>query len=106
MQLHDFETRPARLLSGGQQQRVALARALAINPALVLMDEPLSNLDARLREEVRTNIKKLAVQMGMTVLYVTHDQIEAMVLADRIAVMAHGEILQMGNPCGTLSSSG
>src|SRR6185295_14779974 len=98
VQLQDFETRPARLLSGGQQQRVALARALAINPALVLMDEPLSNLDARLREEVRTNIKKLAVQIGMTVLYVTHDQIEAMVLADRIAVMAHGEILQVGRP--------
>ena len=98
VQLQEFETRSARLLSGGQQQRVALARALAINPALVLMDEPLSNLDARLREEVRTNIKKLAGQIGMTVLYVTHDQIEAMVLADRIAVMAHGEILQVGKP--------
>jgi len=98
VQLQDFEARPAHLLSGGQQQRVALARALAINPALVLMDEPLSNLDARLREEVRANIKKLAVQIGMTVLYVTHDKIEAMVLADRIAVMAHGEILQMGKP--------
>ncbi|HVO93506.1 MAG TPA: ABC transporter ATP-binding protein [Terriglobales bacterium] len=98
VQLEDFENRPARLLSGGQQQRVALARALAVNPALVLMDEPLSNLDARLREEVRNNIKKLASQLGMTVLYVTHDQIESMVLADRIAVMAHGEILQIGNP--------
>ncbi|HEX6769664.1 MAG TPA: ATP-binding cassette domain-containing protein, partial [Candidatus Binatia bacterium] len=84
--------------SGGQQQRVALARALAVNPALLLMDEPLSNLDARLREEVRTNIKKLASRLGITALYVTHDQVEAMVLADRIAVMAHGEILQIGNP--------
>lgn len=98
VQLDDFESRPARLLSGGQQQRVALARALAVNPALLLMDEPLSNLDARLREEVRTNIKKLVSRLGITVLYVTHDQVEAMVLADRIAVMAHGEILQIGNP--------
>jgi ABC-type sugar transport system ATPase subunit len=97
VQLNDFEKRPARLLSGGQQQRVALARALAINPKLLLMDEPLSNLDARLREEVRTKIKKLVSELGITVLYVTHDQVEAMVLADRIAVMAHGEILQIGN---------
>jgi iron(III) transport system ATP-binding protein len=98
VQLDDFDNRPARLLSGGQQQRVALARALAVNPALLLMDEPLSNLDARLREEVRANIKKLAVRLGITVMYVTHDQVEAMVVADRIAVMAHGEILQTGNP--------
>jgi iron(III) transport system ATP-binding protein len=98
VQLESFEDRPARLLSGGQQQRVALARALAVNPALLLMDEPLSNLDARLREEVRANIKKLATKLGITVLYVTHDQIEAMVLADRIAVMAQGKILQIGNP--------
>jgi iron(III) transport system ATP-binding protein len=98
VQLDDFGNRPARLLSGGQQQRVALARALAINPKLLLMDEPLSNLDARLREEVRTKIKKLVSELGITVLYVTHDQVEAMVLADRIAVMAHGEILQLGNP--------
>jgi ABC-type Fe3+/spermidine/putrescine transport system ATPase subunit len=98
VQLDDFETRPARLLSGGQQQRVALARALAINPKLLLMDEPLSNLDARLREEVRAKIKKLVNDLGITVLYVTHDQVEAMVLADRIGVMAHGEILQVGNP--------
>jgi iron(III) transport system ATP-binding protein len=98
VQLDGFENRPARLLSGGQQQRVALARALAVNPALLLMDEPLSNLDARLREEVRTNIKKLAIRLGITALYVTHDQVEAMVLADRIAVMAQGEILQIGNP--------
>jgi iron(III) transport system ATP-binding protein len=98
VQLDDYENRPARLLSGGQQQRVALARALAVNPALLLMDEPLSNLDARLREEVRSNIKKLTAQLGITVLYVTHDQVEAMVLADRIAVMSQGQILQIGNP--------
>jgi len=97
VQLENFENRPARLLSGGQQQRVALARALAINPKLLLMDEPLSNLDARLREEVRSKIKKLVSQLGITVLYVTHDQVEAMVLADRIAVMAQGVILQIGN---------
>ena len=98
VQLDDFENRPARLLSGGQQQRVALARALAVNPALLLMDEPLSNLDARLREDVRSAIKRLATQLGITVLYVTHDQVEAMVLADRIAVMSQGRILQIGNP--------
>jgi iron(III) transport system ATP-binding protein len=98
VQLENFDNRPARLLSGGQQQRVALARALAVNPALLLMDEPLSNLDARLREEVRTNIKKLTNRLGITVLYVTHDQVEAMVLADRIGVMSHGQILQIGNP--------
>ena len=77
---------------------MALARALAVNPKVLLMDEPLSNLDARLREEVRAKIKRLATELGITVLYVTHDQVEAMVLADRIAVMAHGEILQVGNP--------
>jgi ABC-type sugar transport system ATPase subunit len=98
VQLDNFENRPARLLSGGQQQRVALARALATNPKLLLMDEPLSNLDARLREEVRSKIKKLVLELGITVLYVTHDQVEAMVLADRIAVMSQGEILQTGNP--------
>ena len=94
----DYADRPAPLLSGGQQQRVALARALAVNPTVLLMDEPLSNLDARLREEVRTKIKKLVSELGITVLYVTHDQVEAMVLAGRIAVMAHGAILQVGNP--------
>ena len=98
VQLDDYGNRPARLLSGGQQQRVALARALAVNPALLLMDEPLSNLDARLREDVRGNIKKLTAKLGITVLYVTHDQVEAMVLADRIAVMSQGRILQIGNP--------
>ena len=94
----DYADRQAPLLSGGQQQRVALARALAVNPTVLLMDEPLSNLDARLREEVRTKIKKLVSELGITVLYVTHDQVEAMVLAGRIAVMAHGAILQVGNP--------
>jgi iron(III) transport system ATP-binding protein len=96
--LKGMEQRPAPLLSGGQQQRVALARALAIEPAVMLMDEPLSNLDARLREEVRREIKTLTTNIGVTTLYVTHDQAEAMELADRIAVMDGGRILQIGSP--------
>ena len=96
--LKGMEQRPAPLLSGGQQQRVALARALAVEPVVMLMDEPLSNLDARLREEVRREIKALTTTMGVTTLYVTHDQAEAMELADRIAVMDHGRILQIGSP--------
>ena len=98
VEMDDYAARPAPLLSGGQQQRVALARALAVNPQVLLMDEPLSNLDARLREEVRSKMKALAVSLGITVLYVTHDQVEAMVLADRVAVMARGKILQVGAP--------
>ena len=98
VQLEDFKNKPARLLSGGQQQRVALARALAINPKVLLMDEPLSNLDARLREEVRFKIRSLVSSLGITAIYVTHDQVEAMVLADRIAVMAGGKVLQVGSP--------
>jgi iron(III) transport system ATP-binding protein len=94
--LEGMEARPAPLLSGGQQQRVALARALAVEPSVMLMDEPLSNLDARLREEVRGEIKALTTKIGVTTLYVTHDQEEAMELADRIAVMDQGHILQIG----------
>lgn len=90
--------RPATLLSGGQQQRVALARAIAVNPKVLLMDEPLSNLDARLREEVRGKIRDLSKQLGATVLYVTHDQIEAMAIADKIAMMSFGKLLQFGSP--------
>src|SRR5689334_6973264 len=98
VQLAGLADRPAPFLSGGQQQRVALARALAVEPKVLLMDEPLSNLDARLREEVRDEIKTLAKKLGITVLYVTHDQVEAMALADRIAVMSAGRILQIGAP--------
>jgi iron(III) transport system ATP-binding protein len=98
VEMEDYAERPAPLLSGGQQQRVALARALAVKPQLLLMDEPLSNLDARLREEVRVKMKALTRGLGVTVLYVTHDQVEAMVLADRIAVMSEGRILQAGAP--------
>ncbi len=79
VQLEELAERPATLLSGGQQQRVALARAIAVNPRILLMDEPLSNLDARLREEVRGKIRELAKQLGSTVLYVTHDQIDKMI---------------------------
>ena len=98
VQLSAVADRPVPFLSGGQQQRVALARALAVEPRVLLMDEPLSNLDARLREEVREEIRGLAKKLGITVLYVTHDQVEAMALADRIAVMSEGKILQIGAP--------
>lgn len=98
VQLEDLADRSATLLSGGQQQRVALARAIAVNPRILLMDEPLSNLDARLREEVRGKIRELAKQLGSTVLYVTHDQVEAMAIADKIALMQGGELLQVGTP--------
>jgi iron(III) transport system ATP-binding protein len=98
VQLAALADRPVPFLSGGQQQRVALARALAVQPKVLLMDEPLSNLDARLREEVRDEIRQLATRLGITVLYVTHDQVEAMALADRIGVMSGGKILQIGAP--------
>ena len=98
VQLDEQTDRPSTLLSGGQQQRVALARAIAVNPKVLLMDEPLSNLDARLREDVRGRIRDLAKQLGATVLYVTHDQVEAMAMADKIALMSLGELLQYGSP--------
>ena len=90
--------RPAPNLSGGQQQRVALARAIAVSSSLLLMDEPMSNLDARLRTEVRNQFRSVASHYGTTVLYVTHDQEEAMALADRMALMRDGQILQKGTP--------
>jgi iron(III) transport system ATP-binding protein len=98
VQLAGLADRPAPFLSGGQQQRVALARALAVEPRVLLMDEPLSNLDARLREEVRDEIKNLSKKFGIAVLYVTHDQVEAMALADRVAVMSKGKVLQCAPP--------
>ena len=98
VQLEELADRPATLLSGGQQQRVALARAIAVNSRILLMDEPLSNLDARLREEVRVKIRDLAKQLGSTVLYVTHDQVEAMAISDKVALMRSGELLQVGAP--------
>jgi iron(III) transport system ATP-binding protein len=98
VQMEALADRPVPFLSGGQQQRVALARALAVEPVVLLMDEPLSNLDARLREEVRFQIKEVTRSVGVTVLYVTHDQQEAAALADRIAVMSDGRILQIAPP--------
>ncbi len=98
VQLENLAQRPVPFLSGGQQQRVALARALAIKPKVLLMDEPLSNLDARLREEVRQQIRTATREVGVTVIYVTHDREEALALADRIAVMHQGEIVQIGDP--------
>ncbi len=85
-------------LSGGQQQRVALARAIVIEPQIMLLDEPLSNLDASLREEMRSEVRRLHDEFGITTVYVTHDQAEALVLADRIVIMYEGSIQQVGTP--------
>jgi iron(III) transport system ATP-binding protein len=94
--LNGLEERYPAQLSGGQQQRVALARALVGNPKVLLLDEPLSNLDAKLRERMRFEIKSLVRRMGITSVYVTHDQAEAMVISDRIAVMESGDVVQIG----------
>jgi iron(III) transport system ATP-binding protein len=96
--LQGLEERYPAQLSGGQQQRVALARALVRNPKVLLLDEPLSNLDAKLREKMRFEIKSLIRRMGITAVYVTHDQAEAMVISDRIAVMDSGKVVQVGTP--------
>jgi ABC-type sugar transport system ATPase subunit len=96
--LPDLLTRRPAQLSGGQQQRVALARAIVRNPTVYLMDEPLSNLDAQLRLQTRTELKRLQQELGTTMIYVTHDQAEAMTLGSRIAVMQRGAIVQIGRP--------
>lgn len=98
LDLSQFLTRKPKELSGGQMQRVALARALVRKPKLFLMDEPLSNLDAKLRTQMRTEIKKLQKKIGITTIYITHDQIEAMSMADKIIVMDKGLIQQFGSP--------
>ena len=98
VRLSGFEDRYPRQLSGGQQQRVALARALVIQPSVLLLDEPLSNLDAQLREEMRFEIRELQKKLGITSVYVTHDQAEALVLSDRIAVLHEGQVMQVGTP--------
>lgn len=98
VQLPGYEKRGVGELSGGQQQRVAIARAIAIEPALLLFDEPLSNLDVALREETRGELRDLVNRLGLTAVYVTHDQEEAFALCDRISVMAEGKILQTGSP--------
>lgn len=98
MKIRDYADRMPDRLSGGQQQRVALARALSIEPDVLLMDEPLSNLDAKLRLEMREVIKEIQNKLHITTVYVTHDQEEAMAISDRIAVMDHGVIQQIGTP--------
>jgi iron(III) transport system ATP-binding protein len=98
VQLDGLADRRATQLSGGQQQRLALARALVMEPPLLLLDEPLSNLDAKLREEMRFEIKRLQHELGVTAVYVTHDQVEAMAISDTIAVMHDGRIEQQGPP--------
>lgn len=98
LQIHLLLDRLPKQLSGGQKQRVALGRAIARNPQVFLMDEPLSNLDAKLRAETRSQIVQLQRQLGITTIYVTHDRTEAMAMGDRIAVMAHGEIQQIATP--------
>jgi len=98
MQMEHLAERPATALSGGQQQRVAIARALVFQPRVLLMDEPLSNLDAQLREQMRLEIRALQQRLAITTVYVTHDQEEAMVLSDEIAVMHEGRVLQAAAP--------
>src|SRR5215831_5575168 len=98
VRLPDVERRYPRQLSGGQQQRVALARAVAYQPSLLLMDEPLGALDRKLREEMQLELKTIQRELGVTTLYVTHDQQEALALSDRIAIMNHGDLVQIGSP--------
>ena len=98
VQIRDLKDRTPNALSGGQQQRVALARAFVIEPGILLMDEPLSNLDAKLRVQMRSMIKKLQSKLGITTIYVTHDQEEALAISDRIAVMNQGQVMQIGAP--------
>jgi iron(III) transport system ATP-binding protein len=98
VQLEGYEKRPATRLSGGQQQRVALARALIAEPKVILFDEPLSNLDAKLREETRKELKTFLGKLRITAVYVTHDRVEALALSDAIAVMRAGRIVEMGTP--------
>ena len=98
VQLGEYARRDSTKLSGGQQQRLALARALVREPKMLLLDEPLSNLDAKLREQMRFELKKLQRDLGITCLYVTHDQFEALALSDQIAVMCNGRVEQIGTP--------
>jgi iron(III) transport system ATP-binding protein len=98
MALERFAEREATQLSGGQQQRLALARAIVMEPELLLLDEPLSNLDARLRERMRFELKRLQRELGLTTVYVTHDQAEALALSHEVAVMNEGRIVQIGSP--------
>jgi iron(III) transport system ATP-binding protein len=98
VQMEEYANRKPNELSGGQQQRVALARALVIKPAVLLLDEPLSNLDAKLRNDLRLQIRKVCKDSGITTVYVTHDQKEALSMADRVALLKEGQIMQIGTP--------
>ncbi len=98
VELEGLEARMPNMLSGGQQQRVALARGLVSRPKVLLLDEPLSNLDAKLREKMRVDIRRIQQEFGITCIYVTHDQVEAFTMSDRIVVLNKGEIIQMGSP--------
>ena len=100
VQLGAFGARSPRQLSGGQQQRVALARALVFRPPILLMDEPLGALDRRLRQQMQLEIRRLQRSLDLTIVYVTHDQEEALTMSDRIAIMHHGRIVQIGTPSG------
>jgi iron(III) transport system ATP-binding protein len=106
VQLQGFENRPATKLSGGQQQRVALARALVAEPKVILFDEPLSNLDAKLREETRKELRHFLTELQITAVYVTHDRIEALALSDQVAIMRSGRIVEIGNPKQVYFNSG
>ena len=98
VRMEGFERRPATRLSGGQQQRLALARALVMEPRVLLLDEPLSNLDAKLRESMRLELRRIQKSLGITTVYVTHDQTEALAMSDIVAVMQDGRIVQEGDP--------
>jgi iron(III) transport system ATP-binding protein len=98
VELEGLHTRMPNQLSGGQQQRVALARGLVMKPKVLLLDEPLSNLDAKLREKMRVDIREIQQRFGITCIYVTHDQIEAFSMSDRIVIMNKGDIVQVGTP--------
>ena len=106
--LEELAKRPPSRLSGGQQQRVALARSLIVEPGVLLLDEPLSNLDALLREQMRVEIRRIQKSLNITAVYVTHDRVEAMSLSDRVIVMDRGEVVQIGTPsqiyCDPVSS--
>ncbi len=104
LNLEGLETRLPKDLSGGQRQRVALARALVVEPDVLLLDEPLSNLDARLRLKMRAELKRIHKRLGATVIYVTHDQVEAMSLSERLAVMYEGKLVQVGSPLEVYNS--
>ena len=98
LRIDDKLASPATRLSGGQMQRVAIGRALVRSPSLYLMDEPLSSLDAKLRNDLRLELKRIQQDLGATMLYVTHDQIEALTMATRIGVLEHGRLVQLGTP--------